>query len=367
MAVDRTLAVRAVAAVFFSLASVTIILRCYVRLAIVKAFGWDDAIMLLAMVFYTMLSGCMIGGSLYGTGKHLTDLSNDQRTTAMHYWYYCDIGYALGSILCKVSVSIFILRITIDKTHRFVICLVGGIVVAAGLIFFIMVLVQCHPMSYFWMQLSTEYAGTGHCMNMSIIIGGLYAFSASSALFDLTIAVLPILLVRKLKMRRDVKIAVAGLLGMACVASIAVIIRIPYINTLYSMDYLWATTPIAIWSNIETGLGIFAGSLATLRPLLRTFNPSTNDSSGWPSSRNNKRSRSMPLHSLETPHGDSDARRTPVDRLYGTTMYSIETGEQRDSQMVLEDHMPILGKDGDGDGKGAGISVRREVRVVSTV
>ena len=54
-------------------------------------------------------------------------------------------------------------------------------------------------------------------MNMSIIIGGLYAFSASSALFDLTIAILPILLVRKLKMRKDVKIAVAGLLGMACV------------------------------------------------------------------------------------------------------------------------------------------------------
>ena len=41
-------------------------------------------------------------------------------------------------------------------------------------------------------------------------------------------------------------------------------------------------------------------------------------------------------------------------------MYSIETGEQRDSQMVL-DHLPILPKEG-----GAGISVRREVRVVSS-
>lgn len=28
---------------------------------------------------------------------------------------------------------------------------------------------------------------------------------------------------------------------------------------------------IAVWSNIETGLGITAGSLATLRPLLRKF------------------------------------------------------------------------------------------------
>lgn len=36
-------------------------------------------------------------------------------------------------------------------------------------------------------------------------------------------------------------------------------------------DYADATVDIAIWSNIETGLGISAGSLATLRPLLRLF------------------------------------------------------------------------------------------------
>ena len=36
-------------------------------------------------------------------------------------------------------------------------------------------------------------------------------------------------------------------------------------------DFLYATVNIAIWSNIETGLGISAGSLATLRPLLRKF------------------------------------------------------------------------------------------------
>jgi hypothetical protein len=34
---------------------------------------------------------------------------------------------------------------------------------------------------------------------------------------------------------------------------------------------LGATTDIALWSNIEVGLGIFAGSLAALRPLLRVI------------------------------------------------------------------------------------------------
>lgn len=50
MAEDRSLEVRVVAAVFLALATVATALRCYVRLVIVKAFGWDDVIMLLALV-----------------------------------------------------------------------------------------------------------------------------------------------------------------------------------------------------------------------------------------------------------------------------------------------------------------------------
>lgn len=59
MAVDRSLEVRAVAAVFFALASVTTILRCYVRLAVVKAFGWDDGVMVLALVSYPLFPSSM--------------------------------------------------------------------------------------------------------------------------------------------------------------------------------------------------------------------------------------------------------------------------------------------------------------------
>ena len=40
----------AVAAVFMAVAAVTVILRCYVRLFLVKAFGWDDGAMVIAMV-----------------------------------------------------------------------------------------------------------------------------------------------------------------------------------------------------------------------------------------------------------------------------------------------------------------------------
>lgn len=65
------------------------------------------------------------------------------------------------------------------------------------------------------------------------------------------------------------KFLIAGILGMGTVGSMGLLIRIPYLAKLGSnYDFLYNTTNVAIWSVVEPGLGIVAGSLATLRPLL---------------------------------------------------------------------------------------------------
>lgn len=96
---SRALAVKTVAAVFMTIATISVMLRCYVRGWLVKAFGWDDGSMVLAaviysfrwsgndmlmiQVFYVMFSACMIGGTLYGTGYHFANLEPENRVTAM--------------------------------------------------------------------------------------------------------------------------------------------------------------------------------------------------------------------------------------------------------------------------------------------
>jgi hypothetical protein len=52
-------------------------------------------------------------------------------------------------------------------------------------------------------------------------------------------------------------------------ASAAVIVRLAYVPTFRDPDFLYATVPIAIWSEVEMSLAITAGSLPTLRPLYR--------------------------------------------------------------------------------------------------
>jgi hypothetical protein len=55
-------------------------------------------------------------------------------------------------------------------------------------------------------------------------------------------------------------------------ASSATIVRLPYLQTLNDVDdFLYSTTGVAVWSTIETGIGITASSLATLRPLFKNF------------------------------------------------------------------------------------------------
>lgn len=52
-------------------------------------------------------------------------------------------------------------------------------------------------------------------------------------------------------------------------ASTAVLVRLAYLETFRDPEFLYATVPIAIWSEVEMSLAITAGSVATLRPLYR--------------------------------------------------------------------------------------------------
>ena len=66
---------------------------------------------------------------------------------------------------------------------------------------------------------------------------------------------------------------------------------------------------IAIWSNIEAGLGITAGSLATLRPLLRVWLGSNSDSNY---------SSAFPRRSASRRVGASGQRAVPLGSIDGT-------------------------------------------------
>ncbi|KAL2808339.1 hypothetical protein BJX63DRAFT_439486 [Aspergillus granulosus] len=384
---DRSLAVTTVAAVFMSVATVAVLLRCYVRGFLIKAFGWDDTAMVIAMAFYLMFSGCMIGGSIYGTGRRFAVLTAHQRVTAMKYWWLCEIAYCFASIGCKVSICIFLMRITVKRLHIWILYVVMALTVITGLIFMFIMLLQCKPLEYFWTQTALDPTIEGSCMSIEIVITMTYVYSAFAALCDFTVGILPIFIVRKLHMRRQTKLAVVGILGMACIASSAVIVRLPFVKTFRDPDFLYATVDIAIWSNIEAGLGITAGSLATLRPLLRhwlgfsTTDDDYNNASPFPGRSGSRRvgggtrDRPFPLGSLDNSSLQGKLRPDKVATV--TTVHthhdpeetwrggSISSSEERLTSERERDRGRDVG-DAAGVGMEMGMGIHRVIEVTQT-
>ncbi|KAI9934333.1 hypothetical protein ASPWEDRAFT_170040 [Aspergillus wentii DTO 134E9] len=265
----RSESIFVVTVVFLCISFTAVCLRCFVRLRLMRAFGWDDSLMLFAMAWNILFAICGITGAIYGMGQKFEQIlvvNPKNVQTAMFWWWLGQISYVFTVVLAKISIALALLRLTVAKAHSILLWVVIGVSVVIGLVFWFMLTLQCHPVSFFW-----ERTGDGKCISTDILIDIAYLYSVTATLCDFVLGLLPFLLVWNLQMNTKTKAALAGILSMGCVASAAVIVRIPYLHTYKDPEFLYATTQISIWSNVEAGLGITAGSLVTLRPLFRWF------------------------------------------------------------------------------------------------
>lgn len=281
---DRSGQVLGVAITFLITTWITITLRCYVRVFMVKAFGVDDWTMLATLCFFTAYLTCQIGGAVHGTGVRRIHLTDESAQTALRFWYFCEIFYTLSTCMLKISVGFFLLRIT---TIRWQIWIVQMIMVVSGIVgigYTSVVIFQCKPISYWW---NLDPNATGKCLSSTAVMYFTFAVSGLNSFADWTFAALPVLLVKDLQMKKRMKVVVAGVIALAAIGSTATIIRLPYTKSLegYKGDFLYRTVDFAMWSTIEVGLGIAAGSIATLRPLMKQAFEFTRSASAMPWSK----------------------------------------------------------------------------------
>ncbi|KAL5366613.1 pectinesterase precursor [Aspergillus floccosus] len=266
--VGPSLAIFVISVVMIVFSIVAVLLRTFVRLYILQAFGIDDAFMLSALALFVALCVCCFIGTVNGVGRSRTDFTRmDIYRKALLYWWLSQIFYIWASALAKVSIALSLLRLTVKWIHRVIIWVIIGLTIVIGLMFWLVLLLDCRPISYFWDFADPTKSGT--CMSEKTLVKIAYVYSCLTIVCDLTLGILPSFLVWKLQMNYRTKIAVGGILGMGAIASVAVIIRLPFLHFYADSDFLHSTYQIAIWSLVETGLGITASSLVTLRPLFR--------------------------------------------------------------------------------------------------
>ncbi|KAF2490288.1 hypothetical protein BU16DRAFT_566320 [Lophium mytilinum] len=263
--------------VFFPISALALALRIYVR-ATRSAIGADDYLLVAGLVLFALTIAMSTVAAYHGVGVHNYGASAAEMRDGVMYFSFWQIFFITSTVPIKASICISLLRITTNKLFKMILWTLIALSIIAAIISNVGVWSSCRPMAFTW----DKTIKGGKCSSINVIIALTYLVSGTNILTDWTCAVLPAFILYDIQMRTKLKISIVLVLGMGAVASTATLIRLKFIpNYRNANDYLYGLADLVIWSVVEIGLGIIAGSVATLKPLFNKIFGSSKDPSPY--------------------------------------------------------------------------------------
>ncbi|RSM06808.1 hypothetical protein CDV31_008905 [Fusarium ambrosium] len=272
--------------VFTILAILIAGLRFYVRLSL-NAFAVEDWLMLAGLILNIAHNASVVVLAYSGIGSR-----DDVITVGMQYkiglwtiiWQFI---YVLDGAIIKSSIIWTLLRLAKDLNKIYTKILWGlfGFSWIVWQISWPVAIFQCKPVAAAWGE-------PGDCTSgQTVILRVSYFVSASNIFTDISTALVPMFLLRRLQMPKRTKLMTMGVLSLGVFASVATTIRITYTwaYTAPSGRFCAFHTPlikntandtsdeigkIVLLTVLECDLGIIAGSMPMLRRLIRNLAPS---------------------------------------------------------------------------------------------
>lgn len=293
--------------IFFAVMSLVVVsLRIWIR-ARGNILGWDDGLMGGGLLLFLASAGLASYATFEGLGVPVSDIDSEMRVVgqkvgfspkslkswscanmSIQYVMIWQLFYVLSLILIKNSICMTLLRIAVNKFHKWALYITMGLSTAIGLVGFIGMLSVCKPITGQW------ETGTGECAPRSTTISLHYLISAGAIVTDWSCAIIPALILWNAQMKRNVKMSVGIVLGLGSLASLSTFARLPYLRYYGDQNNFLCKLPyrkrqiirtngkvidkvgnIVLWSVFEGGIGLIAGSLPMLRPLFKHWIGST--------------------------------------------------------------------------------------------
>ncbi|KAF7590740.1 hypothetical protein BBP40_002478 [Aspergillus hancockii] len=266
---------------FLALSIVTVVVRLYTRLYLVRTAGWDDLVISIALLSEI---GCFVFIILevhHGLGKSLDSLSPETVQAQLKALWASIPLYNLSLNLTKASMVILYLRLFPLKNYQIILVIVLVFVILSGLWMVFGSFFMCIPVRGFW-----DTSISHSCISRAVM------WSLNAALqivTDMIIVILPMPLLTKLQLPKRQKIAliiVFALGTFVCAVSIvrlAALIRMirspdqtrisplplsPSPFFVHSYNKLEHNAAAANWSFIEASVAIICASLPPLRPFI---------------------------------------------------------------------------------------------------
>ncbi|ELR02965.1 hypothetical protein VC83_00232 [Pseudogymnoascus destructans] len=327
-------------AVLVALVTLFVSIRLYARLAITKAgVGLDDVLIVIsAIVGLGLTVGVILAINNYGWDIHVWDLPQEDSVTSRKVSWASMLLYLASSFLTKISILVFYLRILVEKDKLITKITLGSMVICY-VVLFIILFVQCRPLSYYWKILIPGAEGT-------CIEEGIHAVTAGvlTLIFDLIIFAIPLRSLFTLKIRTTQKLQVISLFSAGLIVIVAASIRLYYnvVVFLRTYDVSWYGYLGWLWAAVEVHLSIICACVPSCRAFFASWTVRGSNRSGaggtYPS-----RPGGRSFNNLDV---EEEARLTSVKM---GSMTKVEAGSVRS------------GISGESEETGEGVRVKMEV------
>lgn len=167
--------------------------------------GWDDY-----MILATVLAGVpgtiitSLGTIANGLGRDTWTLTPVQITNFVYWFYFMEWLYFVSLGFLKLSLLFFYLKIFPKKSIRNVLWATIGFTILWTLIFALVAVFNCNPISYYWTNWDHEHVGT--CLDTNAIG---WANASTSIAEDVWMLAIPLSQLRSLQLHFKKKVGVA--------------------------------------------------------------------------------------------------------------------------------------------------------------
>ncbi|KAI1408982.1 hypothetical protein F5Y13DRAFT_193812 [Hypoxylon sp. FL1857] len=243
-------------------ASIIVIGRLYSRL-LLKNQWWDDAFIFLAWLFAIAVVTIVGVETEYGLGHKFSNIPLTLRPIGIRLSFATISCYQVSLVLTKISILFFYLRILKLPYQRVLVFITLACVVIYGVVLFLLTFFLCNPVeNVFEFDIKV-----GHCLAYYPILTASAALHSATDLWMIGL-VLPHILKMHLPIRQKVALAFVLTLGIfvACASLTRMAVAWEFLNPKYAQ---WDSFSFAIWTTLESSLGLVCASVPMLKPVLR--------------------------------------------------------------------------------------------------
>ncbi|KAH8683780.1 hypothetical protein BGZ61DRAFT_496109 [Ilyonectria robusta] len=243
-----------------------VILRIYARMILVKAFGTDDFVFILAFVCLLLFTIFINISAMYGFGQNTFDIHNAHNISkAVLFECISQTFNVLGMALAKWSLGLFLLRLVQQTWHKVAIWAALWFLMGASISCLLCFWFQCSPPAYLWDRTLLGGKCELNILPVSIILG------ATCILVDFFFAIFPWIFMWKLQMNQREKLVILGSMSLGSIAGVCGIKRATEIPGLLSKNYLKDSVGIIVWSAAEMAVTMVCIGIPVCRPLYKKY------------------------------------------------------------------------------------------------